>query len=246
MNENEEVVVNKKEVSENSEESYEDSRRMITRTARFSMNEEAAVRKKIKTCNEEPLLVKLEKGNNLRIFCSTTAFEGVKQIIENTVSKINKIEYIRNEDQEGKIYSESIRVREKESRRNQVIYTVNIYRTKSSLLINGPQMQKFILEVIPIVQLWALENKSAIDISDQKLKKVLSKLKIEQQLVNKIEGQELNKESKKAFDFVIESQKSEVKVGKKECNKKGEESDKRVREGKKKGVKETRGFMRPE
>ena len=144
MNKNEEVVVNRKEVSENSEESYEDSRRMITRTARFSMNEEAAVRKKIKTCNEEPLLVKLEKGNNLRIFCSTTAFEGVKQIIENTVSKINKIEYIRNEDQEGKIYSESIRAREKEPRGNQVIYIVNMYQTKRSLLINGSQMQKFI------------------------------------------------------------------------------------------------------
>ena len=56
-------------------------------------------------------------------------------------------------------------------------------------------MQKFILEVIPIVQLWALENKSAIDISDQKLKKVLSKLKIEQQLLNKIEGQESKQES---------------------------------------------------
>ena len=49
-------------------------------------------------------------------------------------------------------------------------------------------MQKFILKVIPTVQLWALENKSAIDISNQKLKKVLSKLKIEQHLVNKIEG----------------------------------------------------------
>ena len=61
-------------------ENYEDSRRVITRTARFSMNEEAAVRTKIKTCNEEPLLVK-----DLRIFCSTTAFEGVKQIDENTV-----------------------------------------------------------------------------------------------------------------------------------------------------------------
>ena len=47
---------------------------MITRTVGFSMNEEAAVRKKIKTSNEETLLVKLEKGNNLRIFCSTTAF----------------------------------------------------------------------------------------------------------------------------------------------------------------------------
>ena len=47
MIENEEVVVY------NSEESDEDSRRMITRTARFSMNKEAAVIKKIKACNEE-------------------------------------------------------------------------------------------------------------------------------------------------------------------------------------------------
>ena len=109
----------------------------------------------------------MKKGNNLRIFFSTTAFKGVRQIIENTVSKINKIEHIRNEDQLGKIYSESIRVREKESRRNQVIYTVSIYQTKTSFLINGPQIKKFILEVIPIIQLWALENETAIDISDQ-------------------------------------------------------------------------------
>ena len=84
MNENEEVVVNGKEVSENSVEIYEDTRRMMTRTSRFSMNEDAAVRKKIKTCNEKPLVVKLEKRNNLTIFCSTTAFEEVKQIIENS------------------------------------------------------------------------------------------------------------------------------------------------------------------
>ena len=79
---------------------------------------------------------------------------------------------------------------------------------------------------MPIFQLWALENKTAIDISDQKLKKILSKLKIEQQLLNKIEGQELKEESNddnkaKVFDFLIESQKSEAKLGKKGC-KKGE------------------------
>ena len=93
------------------------------------------------------------------------------KITENTVSKSNKVEHLRNEDQEGRIYSESIRVKEKESRRNQVIYTVNIYRTKSSLLINGPQTQKFISEFIPISHLWVLENKTAINTSDQKLKK---------------------------------------------------------------------------
>ena len=111
-------------------------------------------------------------------------------------------------------------------------------------------MQKFILEFIPIVQLWALENITAIDISDQKLQKVLSKLKIEQLLLDKIEGQELTEESDddntaKAFDFVIESQKSEVNFGKKGCNR-GEESDKSVREGKEKGVEETGGFLRTE
>ena len=47
------------------------------------------------------------------------------------------------------------------------------------------------LEVIPIIQLWALENKTAINISDQKLKKVLGKLKVEQQQ-SKIEGQGKN------------------------------------------------------
>ena len=82
------------------------------------------------------------------------------------------------------------------------------------------------MEVIPIIQLCVLENKTAIDISDQKLKKILSKLKIEQQLLNKIEGQELKEESDddnkaKAFDFLIESQKSKAKLGKKGC-KKGE------------------------
>ena len=56
MNENEEVV-NKNEVSRNSEESDKESRRMITRTSRFSMHEEVVVRNKIKTCNEEPAMI---------------------------------------------------------------------------------------------------------------------------------------------------------------------------------------------
>ena len=90
MNENKEVV-NRTEVSGNSEQNKQDSRRMITRTARFSMNKEAAVRKKINSSNEEPLVVKIEKGNNVRIFCSTTAFQGVKQIIKNTAKSTNRI-----------------------------------------------------------------------------------------------------------------------------------------------------------
>ena len=66
--------VNRNEVNRNTEKDEEDTRRMLTRTTRFSMNEEAVLRKKKKTYNEEVLVLKLEKGNNLSIFCSTTAF----------------------------------------------------------------------------------------------------------------------------------------------------------------------------
>ena len=111
----------------------------------------------------------------------------------------------------------------KESRRNQVIYIymyiyiVNIYRTKSSLLINPPPMQNSTWEVLLIIELWALENKAAIDIRGQNLKEVVVKLKIEQRLLNKMERQEVKEESgdnnnPEVFDFVIESQKREVKL----------------------------------
>ena len=138
----------------------------------------------------------------------------MKEILENTVRKSKKVEH--NEDREGTIYSESIWVNEKESRRNKAI-TVNVYRTKSSLLINGPRTQKFILEVIPIIQLWALENKIAVNISDPKLKKVLGKLKVEQHQ-SKTEEQVVKEESGNDsdtmdFDFVTESKNREVKLG---------------------------------
>ena len=49
----------------------------------------------------------------------------------------------------------------------------------------------------------------------------------------------------KALDFVIESQKREVKLEKEVC-KKGEENDRSVRKGKEKGVKRKGGFIKAE
>ena len=59
--------VNRKAVIQNIEKDEEDTRRMMKRISRFSMNEEEVLRKKIKTRNEEVLVLKLEKGSNLRI-----------------------------------------------------------------------------------------------------------------------------------------------------------------------------------
>ena len=117
---------------------------MITRAARFSINEDAVLWNKIKTCDEKALVLKLEKGNNLTIFW-TTVFEGVKEIIDNLVPraipliakrcagdkfeiientvKQSKVEYLRNVDQKRRISSESIRVKKRVKERSSNIYS---------------------------------------------------------------------------------------------------------------------------
>ena len=63
------------------------------------------------------------------------------------------------------------------TRRNKrALFTVNIYRNTSSLLINGPQVKKFIQEVLPAIQTWAQDNGRVIDMCHQKLERMLKKL----------------------------------------------------------------------
>ena len=105
---------------------------------------------------------------------------------------------------------------QKESRRNEAIFTINVFRTKSSFLINGPQVQKFLLELLPVVQSWATENTVDINIKDEKLKNVLSKMKIVQTPIIKnkqkqettLEIQNQNTEGEE-LDFVIDRENNE-------------------------------------
>ena len=62
---NEEVNTN--EVSRDMEKDEEDTKKMIITIVRFSINEEVGSRKKIKKYIKEALVLKFEKGNNLRI-----------------------------------------------------------------------------------------------------------------------------------------------------------------------------------
>ena len=64
---------------------------------------------------------------------------------------------------------------------------VQLIFIKINLIVNDSQTQNFTLDVTPTIQLWALQNKTTMNLSDQKPTKVLEKLKEEQQLSN-IEG----------------------------------------------------------
>ena len=50
----------------------------------------------------------MEKGNNLRIFCSTTAFEKIRKIIIETIASNYALDKTENRDISGKVVLEHI------------------------------------------------------------------------------------------------------------------------------------------
>ena len=122
----------------------------------------------------------MKKGINLRIYCSTTAFEKIRRQIVRLIQENTNLEHVENEDQKGQVYSEILRVKDKNSGGQRVAFTINIYRTKSSFLINGPQVRKFIQQVLPGIQSWAQVNKATIDMCNQQLEQMFRKLDVEQ------------------------------------------------------------------
>ena len=137
---NEERVQISTEETKSKEKQHDLKTKVTSEHGNFALNEKAAIQKKIKSCKDQSLVVKMEKGNDLRIYCSTTAFEKIRRHIVRSIQENTILEHIENEDQKGQVYSEILRVKDKNSRGQRVIFTINIYRTKSSSLINGPQV----------------------------------------------------------------------------------------------------------
>ena len=89
-----EMVVEMK--SSYKEENAGEGRSLRSRRVNYTINEKTAIKKKIKSCREVPLEIKMEKGNNLRIFCSTTAFENRKIIMKQLLAIMYILEMTEN------------------------------------------------------------------------------------------------------------------------------------------------------
>ena len=53
-------------------------------------------------CKGQPLTVKMERGNNLRILCSMTTFKATRKIIEEAVRENESFSIIQCEDKREK------------------------------------------------------------------------------------------------------------------------------------------------
>ena len=80
------------------EENAGEGRSLRSRRVNYTIDEKTAIKKKIKSCREVPLEIQMEKGNNLRIFCSITAFEKIRKIIIETVASNYVLEMTENKD----------------------------------------------------------------------------------------------------------------------------------------------------
>ena len=49
--------------------------KVISKHGNFTLNEKTVIQKKIESCKNQSLVVKMEKRNNLRFYYSKTAFE---------------------------------------------------------------------------------------------------------------------------------------------------------------------------
>ena len=103
-----EMVAEMKPGNRGKEDNAEEVRRLRSRRKNYTINEKTAIKKKIKSCREVPLQIKMEKGNNLRIFCSTTAFEKIRKIIIETIASNYALDKTENRDISGKVVLEHI------------------------------------------------------------------------------------------------------------------------------------------
>ena len=100
----------------------------------YSLNRSKAMKQKYSACSRsEPLLLETT-GGGLRIRCQTGMYEAMRAAIP--VYYNGSIEcHIQNTDQDGNVVGETYKINTTDDRSHP--YTINLYHTTSSLLVNG-------------------------------------------------------------------------------------------------------------
>ena len=115
----------------------------------YTLNEEKALQKKLESTDRDDVVV-YETGGGLRMILNTGMFELFKLSVEQYYNEENlpfKCNIVNVHDKQGN----SVECQYKLSNGRQGIYTLNLYYTKSSCLINGKNPQQFIDQDLPII-----------------------------------------------------------------------------------------------
>ena len=122
----------------------------------YTLNKKSTIDKKILSCSRRPYDFKMKSGNYVGEL-STAAFELFRGDIDTYLR--GKKEYIikvtETKDRAGKTTQDAIRVKENPGVKEfnfddlPLLYTVNMWRTKDKVMVNGSAVRKFIDEDLP-------------------------------------------------------------------------------------------------
>ena len=115
---------------------------------KYTLNKKLALCKKRAACDRNPFQVKANKSSTT-ITMNTVVFEHFRSHIENYLrSRKYKVLPYPVPDRVGNITKDIVRVMNNETH----MYTINVYRTSSRIMINGPRYMDFVRNDIPIIQ----------------------------------------------------------------------------------------------
>ena len=121
-------------------------------TRLYALNRQKALENKLQNCQSEHLQYVMKAGKNLVINLSTSAFEHFRHTLSHMMNQQSKnlglhVESKVNVDLTDAIVDSSFKVKNLKKDGTpgaQNRFTVNLYRTQSSILVNGPKVDMFI------------------------------------------------------------------------------------------------------
>ncbi len=121
----------------------------------YTLNQSKIIDKKIKACDREPISANHTVANSVIKF-SATSFETMKKLIsslygnrENTMTEITT-----KMDENSVIEQDIVKIfyKTKQNRKGRLLLVFNMYRTTSTMLVNGPSLKKFQNEEFPMLE----------------------------------------------------------------------------------------------
>ena len=118
----------------------------------FKLNKSKAIENKLKDLDRCDMEINVT-GGGIRVFCSTLMFELLKPtILDYYADDGRSIDHIDiTQDDEGNEYMSCIRIRCPMKKGGTYTYTINLYYTTSSMLVNGTNQEKFFSDLEHII-----------------------------------------------------------------------------------------------
>ena len=157
----------------------------------YTLNKVNSLLKKIDSCGKNDITYILKSGNNLTLNFSTSAYELAKAVIlqntktQNFLEKYN-VQIEDSKDKNGYQVDNRFKIFGKKKDDNQKSYlkcSINCYYTKSSMLVNGRNLDIFEAEFFQDIQNRIMARKADIGKTNKRIQRILG------QTVSELSGQ---------------------------------------------------------